>query len=180
MSKVIHMQLSEGGIESAIKQIEEYKSVVADKTERLVKRLSDEGVSRAKANVSRMDTNGSLGWIKSALQVVDVHRLGHTSAASIACLNGYAIFVEMGTGFMGRGSVHPVASELGWRYDVNGHGKKGWWYPTSASDPNPIKREYNGRLYAWTAGMPARPFMHQSYTSLKKDLHKTAREVFAE
>lgn len=72
----------------------------------------------------------------------------------------HALFVEFGTGVRGEQSPHPRP----WNYDVNGHGEQGWWYPTDNSDPNPIKRYgAGGSVWAWTAGMPSRPFMYEAW-----------------
>lgn len=69
-----------------------------------------------------------------------------------------AIFKEFGTGVIGKQIPH-IADELkriGWKYDRNEHGEKGWWYPTTENDPNPHKWiDPNGQLRAWTKGLPA-------------------------
>ncbi|MDO5549306.1 MAG: hypothetical protein Q4F79_12580 [Eubacteriales bacterium] len=127
-----------------------------------------------------MDDRGTLGWVESAIDSETVERTGMRFIGGIVCHDEKAAFVEMGTGFIGAGHPHEIAVRLGWRYDINSHGAAGWWYPTTSSDPNPHKREIDGRLYAWTAGMPARPFMHDAYKNLKRDLKTTAKEVFAE
>lgn len=76
----------------------------------------------------------------------------------------YAVFVEYGTGLAGLNSPHPQPK--GWQYNVgetirpNG----GWWYPTTADDPNPHKRVFNGELYAWTIqGQESRPFLYYTW-----------------
>lgn len=71
----------------------------------------------------------------------------------------YAMFVEYGTGIVGATNPHPHP----WAYDINGHGDNGWYYPTTDDDPNPNKHVYNGQLYAWTKGMPSRPFMYKAW-----------------
>ena len=71
----------------------------------------------------------------------------------------YGMYVEFGTGIVGSENPHPHP----WVYDVNGHGEKGWFYPTDASDPNPWKHYYNGTLYGWTKGQKARPFMYNTW-----------------
>lgn len=76
--------------------------------------------------------------------------------------------VEFGTGIVGKQGVkHPFLGtphNHNWDYDVNDHGKSGWWYPTDADDDNPTKREgSDGKLYAWTKGQRARPFMYAGW-----------------
>lgn len=72
-------------------------------------------------------------------------------------------FFEYGTGILGSSSPHP-APFTPWIYDVNGHGDKGWWYPTTDSDPNRYKwTDSMGQLRAWTRGKIARPFIYDSF-----------------
>ncbi len=93
----------------------------------------------------------------------------------VKCKCGYAVYVEFGTGVVGSKKQHPDLSIVGWRYDVNGHGELGWWYPTTYSDPNPYKRKSkDGKIYAWTKGMPSRPFMYNTAQQLRRLVIPTA------
>lgn len=74
----------------------------------------------------------------------------------VKCKCGYAVYVEFGTGVVGAGKPHPDLSIAGWRYDVNGHGELGWWYPGK-----------DGK-YHWTKGMPSRPFMYNTAQQLRQ------------
>lgn len=78
--------------------------------------------------------------------------------------DGYAIFVEYGTGVIGEDTPHPQAHMNGWVYDVNGHGEYGWWYPSKESDPNPTRYlSKDGTWWAWTRGQQSRPFMYLAW-----------------
>lgn len=79
----------------------------------------------------------------------------------IGCGSDHVAFVEFGTGIVGKGNPHPKRRD--WIYDVNGHGDNGWWYPTDNPYPNQPTKYYNGKLYAWTAGMASRPFMYKTW-----------------
>lgn len=85
----------------------------------------------------------------------------------VKCKCGYAVFVEFGTGVVGGRSSHPDISIAGWKYDVNGHGELGWWYP--GKDGN----------YHWTKGMPSRPFMYNTAQQLRKIVIPTARGLIS-
>lgn len=93
----------------------------------------------------------------------------------------YAVYVEYGTGVVGSENPHPHP----WEYDVNGHGDKGWFYPTTEEDPNPRKHTYNGQLYGWTKGQASRPFMYRtwlwgtqsSYQIIMKNLNAEIRKI---
>jgi hypothetical protein len=81
---------------------------------------------------------------------------------SIMLDSEYAVFVEYGTGIVGKENPHPHAT--GWIYDYNGHGEKGWWYPTTMADPNPYKWvDPEGQLRAWTKGSKSRPVMYETW-----------------
>jgi len=89
----------------------------------------------------------------------------------------YAMYVEFGTGLVGANNPHPNPSFNGedWEYDVNEHGEKGWWYPTTADDPNPTKK-YSASEDMWfakTKGMPARPFMYNTWRYSRLIITKT-------
>jgi len=100
---------------------------------------------------------------------------GMVAQASIRNDTQEATYKEYGTGIIGSQFPH-VAEELqrmGWKYDVNAHGEKGWWYPTTQDDPNPYKwTDPDGNLRAWTKGLPA---SRQFYDALKR-----AEEMFSE
>ena len=92
---------------------------------------------------------------------VNVVRLGKGMSVTVG--SEYAIYVEYGTGIVGARESHPNPMAQGWVYDVNNHGEKGWMYPTTADDPNPQKKMFNGQLYGWTRGMASRPFMYEAW-----------------
>ena len=77
--------------------------------------------------------------------------------------DGYAMYVEYGTGVVGKGESHPKFTEQGWIYDKNEHGEKGWWYPSTADDPNPTKYRGEFGWWAWTKGQRSRPFMYDTW-----------------
>lgn len=95
----------------------------------------------------------------SIVNSIMVTRMGKGLRLSVG--TDYAIYVEYGTGMMGANSRHP--NPKGWIYDVNKHGVKGWFYPTTAEDPNPNKHYYGGQLYGWTRGQASRPFMYKAW-----------------
>lgn len=121
---------------------------IADFTEQLINKLDE--------NLIKYGLGGS-----ALAKTKNIHRTD--DGISITMEGEHAMFVEYGTGIVGETSVaHPKPN--GWIYDINEYGDKGWWYPTTESDPNPYKwRNEFGSLYAWTAGMPSRPFMYDTW-----------------
>lgn len=100
---------------------------------------------------------------------------GTTAISGIRNTEEKWTYHEYGTGIIGAQFPHTAEalSKAGWKYDINGHGEKGWWYPTTDKDPNPYKwTDESGQLRAWTKGLPAeRAF----YEALEK-----AKELFPE
>ena len=86
-----------------------------------------------------------------------------TNGVFIGMASKYFMYVEYGTGVIGRGSPHPDLSRVGWRYDVNEHGETGWWYPSGIDDPNPTKYRGENGWWAWTRGQRSRPFMYETW-----------------
>lgn len=89
-----------------------------------------------------------------------------------------ATFVEFGTGIVGKGEMgfmgnpagkpHPEAKKQSWVYDINKHGKKGWYAPMDNFDPTPYKTNRRGKPYGWTRGLPARPFFYNAVQRIKR------------
>ena len=79
----------------------------------------------------------------------------------------WAKFVEFGTGIVGSENSHPDTSIVGWKYDTNNHGEKGWHY-------------FKDGAWHWTQGMPSRPFMYNTASELRSmnTIADIAREVF--
>ena len=97
----------------------------------------------------------------------------------------HAVFVEFGTGIVGMSEPHPNPKVNNWTYVHTGK-FEGWWYPTDDSDPNPYKRVFrDGKTYAFTRGMPSRPFVYDTwlyasriYTQIfRKNINRRLREV---
>lgn len=62
----------------------------------------------------------------------------------------WAIFVEYGTGIVGKQAPHHPKPEIAWVHDSHGHGHKGWFF------------EKDGER-RWTAGAESRPFMYDTW-----------------
>lgn len=89
----------------------------------------------------------------------------------------HAVYVEFGTGVKGAEAPHPKPP-TSWVYDINQHGQQGWWYPSDTADPNPYKRQdASGAWWAWTRGMPSRPFMFETASELADRTLEVAKEV---
>ena len=169
--KAIKVRLSAEGVKQAVQELREYQAKVQAAASAIVEALASAGEEFAVAAVLPFAETGQLA---SSIKAETSGNVGF-----VKCSCGYAVYVEFGTGIKGAGSPHPDTAILGWKYDINQHGELGWWYPTDNADPNPYKyTAKNGTTYAWTRGMPSRPFMYETAQMLRASVVPVARSVF--
>ena len=157
------MNLSQKSIASTIKKIEKYKADLNKKCLLLVEKLTDKGIKIAKVNVQNLGAFYT-GELEASIDGYFSPSLG---VGIIYAGSWYAMYVEFGTGPRGQEAQHPMSGEVGWVYDVNGHGEEGWTY-------------FNDRdgQYHWTDGMPSRPFLYDTIRQLDAICEKVAKAVF--
>ena len=70
---------------------------------------------------------------------------GNTAVAGIRNKEEKWTYKEYGTGIVGSQNPHvaEALASIGWKYDVNEHGEKGWFYPKGDG------------TFGWTKGQPA-------------------------
>ena len=169
--KAIKVRLSAEGVKQAVQELREYQAKVQAAASAIVAAIASAGEEFAVAAVLPFAETGQLA---SSIKAETSGNVGF-----VKCSCGYAVYVEFGTGIKGAGSPHPDTAILGWKYDINQHGELGWWYPTDNADPNPYKyTAKNGTTYAWTRGMPSRPFMYETAQMLRASVVPVARSVF--
>lgn len=139
----------------AAAEVRAYKTRVENLAQNLVAELAAQG-----AQIALVEAEGirDTGKLLSSIVSEFGGNYGY-----VKCKCGYAVFVEFGTGVVGSGKPHPDISIAGWKYDVNGHGELGWWYP-----------DKDGKMH-WTKGMPSRPFMYNTAQRLRQIVIPTAR-----
>lgn len=155
----INMKLSTRSIEQAIRNVERFKQDVIRKVHQLVQMLVDYGVEYAKSTVIEMGAYFS-GELESSIEGYYSPALG---AGFITAGAEYACYIEFGTGIKGKGKPHPAPQ--GWKYDMNNHGEKGWFY-------------FKDGEWHWTKGMESRPFMYETAKELETIVLYMAQEVF--
>ena len=161
MSKTIKFGLSPDEIQRAINEVKSYKAEFLRKCNELVEALTNEGAEIAKLQVTQLDAIDTGELMKSIQGYYSpTHNVGIIKAGSL-----HAVFVEFGTGIVGKGSPHP--DPQGWQYDVNNHGDKGWVYFD----------DVRGK-FRWTKGFRSRPFMYNTARELERECGRIAREVF--
>lgn len=148
-------------IDRLIKDIKQYKRELTEKVNLLIGELTDYGVEVAKAQVRELGA-----WYTGELESsIEGYFSPSVGVGIIKAGAPYAVYVEFGTGVVGKSQPHPSPDD--WRYDINEHGESGWWY----------FNDNTGRMQ-WTKGMPSRPFMFNTARKLEEDCKEIAREVF--
>lgn len=148
-------------IDRLIKDIKQYKRELTEKVNLLIEKLTDYGVQVAKAQVRELGA-----WYTGELESsIEGYFSPSVGVGIIKAGAPYAVYVEFGTGIVGKSQPHPSPDD--WRYDINNHGDSGWWY----------FNDNTGRMQ-WTKGMPSRPFMYNTARELENACERIAREVF--
>lgn len=168
------MELNERSINAAIKEIQDYKKWLEEKTKELVKELAKEGVEVARVKFSSAQYDGTNDVKVSFKQEND------TKTAVIAT-GGTVLFIEFGTGITypdnhpekpagmaGRGEYGYKLGRLpnGWRYEGN-PGTNG---EVITSGP------HAGLIQ--TKGNPANMSLYLTIRELEQKFEEIARKVF--
>ena len=150
--KTIDMDLSTKSIDLAIREIRQFQEDLKQTCWELVEALTMEGAEIAKMQVASMDAVYT-GELEQSIKGLffPSERCGFVIAEA-----PYAIYVEYGTGIVGKENPHPEAAG-NYDYDVNNHGIKGWVY----------KNDNDGKFY-WTKGFVSRPFMYNTLKWLEE------------
>ena len=110
-----------------------------------------------------------VGYFAGTLNLREYWQITKTSENTyeLRNTNEKGAYVEFGTGIVGSENSHPDTSIVGWKYDTNKHGEKGWHY-------------FKDGAWHWTQGMPSRPFMYNTASELRSmnTIADIAREVF--
>lgn len=159
--RTITFSLNPDSIKKAIRELEQYIVDFDDACHELTRRLTEEGVQIAKMQVVSL---GAFDTGELEASIKGYYSPGLRTGFIVAGAP-YAVFVEYGTGVVGKAGQHPQPD--GWAYDVNNHGDSGWVY----------KSDRDGKFH-WTKGMPSRPFMYNTLRELERKAENIAREVF--
>lgn len=179
--KVISFGLSEQDIDRALKELEQYKQEIIQKTnllrKKVAERLADESKSGFAQAVS--DTivlkGGSVVDLHSQVDVsVDYSRDNNVTVVIANNKDNNAVWIEFGSGVYYNGSPgtspHPSGAELG--FVIGGYGdgngrKKVWGY----------KDKTTGKLIL-THGAPTAMPMSKAITTVCNEISDIAKEVF--
>lgn len=169
--KTINVQLSEAGIQQAVKEIDEWNKQLQERVRKFTVRLADEGYSITRVKLDAVPAEYKPGSVDVW---ADTSADGYLTYKASYYMKGHAaIFIEFGAGVYyntGLGaSVHPKGVELGfeigsWSFSDKGMklaGNPGWFY---------------GGKY--THGTPTYMPMYSGAQELATKIQSIAKEVF--
>jgi len=172
--KTIKIALNPQSVDRAIRELESYRDSLSKKADAIAHGLAELGYTVAAGILSQHifdgDTFGSL----------TVESKGEGKYILYAQSKAI-LFVEFGVG--ARAGNNPLGAELGMgagTYPNQKHAldPNGWWFPTD--DARLIVRtDSNGQGWGHSYGYPARMPFAMASESMKRDLLKVAKEVFA-
>lgn len=172
MSKrVISVELSESGIDSAINKLGNYKQEFIKKVELFRERVAE----RLKEEAQR-GFNGAVvdDLVNGTQEIAQVNvSVNHGVNVSVVIANGEdAVWIEFGAGVYHNGtpgsSPHPRGAELG--MIIGGYGK--------GNGKKRIWGYYEDGELKITHGTPARMPMSLAMNTVLNDIHSIAKEVF--
>ena len=171
--KITINALSKSSIENAIKQLRAYQNDLTYKCQLLAEKLAENGVEIARVQIADLDAI----FTSELLSSIHAEYKGSTKGGSIWSVvagTDHAMFVEFGTGIVGKQSPYPggLPDGVSWEYASGktirqlADGRYGWFY-----------KDDDGQWW-FTEGMPSRPFMYYTSIQLREIVVKTAKEVF--
>ena len=171
--KITINALSKSSIENAIKQLRAYQNDLTYKCQLLAEKLAEKGVEIARVQIADLDAI----FTSELLSSIHAEYKGSTKGGSIWSVvagTDHAMFVEFGTGIVGKQSTYPgeLPDGVSWEYASGktirqlADGRYGWFY-----------KDDDGQWW-FTEGMPSRPFMYYTSIQLRDIVVKTAKEVF--
>lgn len=173
-------------VDKAIKQIEQYqKRMQTELIPEFLKRCAEALIEIANKNIAGLPYESD---IISGLQNSWKTETSDDGKV-VTLINEYdkAVYIEFGTGIVGKTQSHKEAEEAGYQYDVNGHGEKGWRFIHLVDEPIDLpESSYSGKAIdhtgMWfnihTTGAPASMFLYQAATNFIE--YKVYKRVWKE
>lgn len=157
-------------IDSIIARVTAYRDSLPEMCRLIITELISAGEIIARSEVI------SLGAVYTGALAnsIDHYYDEATRTGFVRCNSEYGIFVEFGTGVVGK--EHPYSGRamaaIGYRYGggttyvQTSDGRVGWYYPADDG------------TWRFTEGQPSRPFMYNTAQLMKRQVTTVARQVF--
>jgi hypothetical protein len=148
-----------------------YVNTLDLKCERLIERLTAEGIKVVDQNMASFKGDSS----RSYTTYVSIHRVPNKSvSATLVVENEDILFIEFGAGiYYNNGNAHPQASELGYGVGTypdqrNAINPGYWWY-----------KDDDGNGLHFSLGTEATMPVYKAYKAMAAQVIEIAKEVFA-
>lgn len=172
--RVIKVQLNERSIDQAIKELNNYKKWLTDKTKESLKALADEGVEIATVKFGQAVYDGT-NDVTCSMQDRGANKV------AVMAIGGATLFIEFGTGVKYPDN-HPEAGENGmvrgqYGYKL-GRLEKGWRYSGDPGSNGEVITEGKHAGEIHTYGNPANMSMYLTVRELEDKFDEIARRVY--
>ena len=174
MSQTINVPLSGRGIERLIREAENRKTWLRDRTTVFLERLVAMGVGIASACFDDAAYDGTNDVVVSA-------EYRGENARAIVAVGKAVLFIEFGTGVIYPDN-HPEARDRNMKRGEygQGHGKQqSWGYYGEPGTNGVLKEKKNGGFVVITHANPANMPMYETKKELQFQLTRIAKEVFS-
>lgn len=175
MSKrVVTVNLTARSIDNAIRELDNWRRWLTEKTAEFLRALADEGVQIASAHFSKAEYDGTNDV------ACQVEERGENRIAVLA-LGGATLFIEFGTGVRYPDN-HPEAGQHGMVRGAYGHRlgrlQQGWRYTGDPGSHGEVITEGKHAGEVHTYGNPANMCMYMTVRELEEKFEEIARRVF--
>lgn len=156
-------------LQSAIKQIQQYRDDLPRKCELFVRRLAEVGIPVIDQNISAAAGDSD----KNHNTYIKLNSFGSYSQATLVCEGKDLLFIEFGAGihYNGNagGSPHPKGEELGYTIGSygKGQGKNDFWFYYADSGEAVMSHGTESTMPVYKSGI-----------EIRRQVLKIAREVF--
>lgn len=146
-------------IKLSLKSLEEYKNFLKEYKEQLPKIAE---------NIVKKTSELGLENNYKSTKMKSIQNTGRKVIGGIQTTDEKDTYKEFGTGIVGNNNPHlsEYLAQVGWNYDVNEHGEKGWIYPKGDG------------TYGWTKGLPAEKKFYEAIKNMEDNLKIIAIEEF--
>lgn len=143
----------------SLKSIEEYQEFLKKYKEKIPKAVEN--------IVTKVSKVGLQDNYKST-EIIPTKNEGNVITGGIKTTDVKDTYKEFGTGIIGNQNPHisDILSQIGWKYDVNEHGEKGWIYPKEDG------------TFGWTKGISSQKKFYNAMKNMEDSFQTIAIEEF--
>ena len=153
-------------VQQALAELTQFRGNFMTSCDKVLNTLAERGAEYARNELAAGNAVYT-GHLQSSTGFEPVD--GGTRVSKVVSTADYAAYVEYGTGIWGEAFPHPAPEEVGWEYDIHGHGNDGWTY----FNPNDHKRHHS-------IGYMSRPYMYNTKLYLEEIAPQVTASVFLE